>query len=186
MEKQRCGWATDNSLMIDYHDNDWGVPVRDDRLLFEMLNLEGAQAGLSWLTILKRRESYKQAFCNFEAEKIVKLPDQYVTKLLDDNSIIRNRLKIYAVIENSKAFIRVQKQHSSFSHYIWSFTNQHLTNKDSAKATEISQIMSKDLKNNGFKFVGPTICLSFMQSVGIINDHEENCFRYRAIEDLAS
>ena len=186
MNKQRCAWATNNSQLIAYHDEDWGVPVKDDRLLFEMLNLEGAQAGLSWLTILQRRENYKSAFCNFEANKITKLSDEYLNSLLANPGIIRNRLKINAVVENARAFLLVKKDFSSFSEYIWSFADRHLTVDDAAEAIFISQKLSRDLKKRGFKFIGPTICLSFMQSVGIINDHEKHCFRYSEIEDLNS
>ena len=164
-KKIRCGWAQTNELFFVYHDKEWGIASHDDQHLFEMLCLEGAQAGLSWLTILKRRKNYLKAFDNFNAKKIAKYDSKKRTSLLKDEGIIRNRLKINSVIENAKAFLHAQKEYKSFDKYIWQF-------KDAEK-------MSKDLKKHGFRFVGPTICYAFMQAVGMINDHEKKCFRYR-------
>ena len=183
MKKPRCHWSETNELFIPYHDMEWGVPVRDDRLLFEMLNLEGAQAGLSWLTVLKKRECYKEVFDNFDAKKIVAYNDAKRTKLMNNPGIIRNRLKINAVIENAKAFLQTQKEYGSFSKYIWSFAgNRQLTYKERTKAMKISELMSKDFKKKGFRFVGPTICYAFMQGVGLIHDHEPNCYRSKNLK----
>jgi DNA-3-methyladenine glycosylase I len=181
-QKKRCAWANSNELFIPYHDNEWGVTVHDDRLLFEMLNLEGAQAGLSWLTILKKRDSYRQAFDNFDANKIAKYDDQKRLVLLANQGIVRNRLKVNAVIENAKSFLVVQQQSSSFDDYIWGFVSgKSLSIGDHDKAVTISEQMSKDMKNRGFRFVGPTICYAFMQAVGLLNDHSKDCFRYKKI-----
>jgi len=174
----RCEWAESNELFIPYHDTEWGIPVHDDHQLFEMINLEGAQAGLSWLTILKKRDSYRQAFDNFDATKIAKYDDKKRTALLANAGIIRNRLKVNAFIENAKSFLEVQKEFPSFDDYIWKFVaNKPLRIKDHQKAVIISEQMSKDLKRRGFRFVGPTICYAFMQAVGMINDHTKDCFR---------
>jgi len=178
----RCVWAQSHELFIPYHDREWGVPVHDDRLLFEMLNLEGAQAGLSWLTILKRREGYRNAFANFNAKKIATYDQRKRDALLLDEGIIRNKLKIRAVIENAKAFLEVKKEFGSFDTYIWQFVDG--IPADASKTANIlvkSEAMSKELKKRGFRFVGPTICYAFMQAVGMVNDHQTNCFRYREV-----
>ncbi|MBK8944793.1 MAG: DNA-3-methyladenine glycosylase I [Ignavibacteriae bacterium] len=180
----RCSWCGSDPLYVKYHDEVWGVPVHDDRKLFEMLNLEGAQAGLSWITILRKREKYLQLFDNFDAEKIVKYSDKKIEKILQDAGIVRNKLKVNAVVTNAKVFLKVQKEFGSFDKYIWQFVNGKpiLNNFKSLKEvppkTEISDIMSKDLKKQGFKFIGSTICYAFMQAVGMVNDHTIDCFRY--------
>ncbi len=181
--KNRCEWVVGKEpLYREYHDNEWGVPVYDDRLLFEMLCLEGAQAGLSWWTILQKRENYKKAFDNFEAEKIVLYSEEKLQQLKENTGIVRNRLKIQSVVTNAQAFLKIQKEYGSFSNYIWSFVdnepiiNHWKTIKDVPGTTEISDKMSKKLKNDGFKFVGSTICYSFMQAVGMVNDHTLECF----------
>ncbi|MGO0063355.1 DNA-3-methyladenine glycosylase I [Brevibacillus fluminis] len=177
----RCGWVTQDPLYMDYHDKEWGVPVYDDRLLFEYLNLEGAQAGLSWYTILKKRENYRKAFDNFDAEKIVAYDERKIEELLQNEGIVRNRLKVNAVIENARAFLRVQEEFGSFRDYIWSFVggspliNDFQSMSEVPASTPISDKMSKDLKKRGFKFVGSTICYAFMQAVGMVNDHIASC-----------
>jgi len=183
-KKKRCSWSESHDLHIEYHDAEWGVPVYDDRLLFEMLNLEGAQAGVSWLTVLQKRPHYQKLFANFEAKKIVRFTDAKLEKFLTDPGIIRNRLKVYAVRSNAEAFLKVQKEYGSFSDYIWQFVdgdpiiNRWRTQKQVPAKTDISDVMSKDLKKRGFKFVGSTICYAYMQGVGMVNDHTVNCFRY--------
>ncbi|HUQ26832.1 MAG TPA: DNA-3-methyladenine glycosylase I [Burkholderiales bacterium] len=162
LERRRCAWAT-TPLGIAYHDKEWGVPVHDDRRLFECLTLEGAQAGLSWETILQKRENYRRAFAGFDPRKVSKFSKTRILSLMGDAGIVRNRLKIDSTVTNAKAFLAVQKEFGSFDAYIWEF-------KD-AKA------MSKDLLKRGFRFVGPTICYAFMQAVGIVNDHAKGCFR---------
>lgn len=182
-KSQRCYWSETNELFIPYHDEEWGVPTHDDRLLFEMLNLEGAQAGLSWLTVLKKRASYKEAFDNFDAKKIAKYTEQKRAELMENAGIIRNSLKINAAIENAKAYLITQKEFGSFDNYIWQFVdNQPLTHKQQAEAVAISELMSKTMKKRGFKFIGPTICFAFMQATGMINDHEDYCFRAKEIK----
>lgn len=169
---------------MEYHDREWGVPVHDDRLLFEFLILEGAQAGLSWLTVLRRRENYRDAFENFDAEKIARYGARQMEKLLANPGIVRNRLKIEAAVANAQAFLTVQKQYGSFSAYIWQFVKQApLVNRWKAlnevpTATPESEAMSRDLKKRGFRFVGPTICYAFMQAVGMVNDHVVECFKH--------
>jgi DNA-3-methyladenine glycosylase I len=160
-----------------YHDREWGVPVHDDRLLFEMLNLEGAQAGLSWLTILKKRLNYRHAFDNFEAKKITTYDNKKQLALQNDAGIVRNRLKINAVIENAKAFLRIQSEYGSFNDYIWHFSTTTASSLSHQMAIDISETMSKDMRRKGFRFVGPTICYAFMQAIGMINDHSPKCFR---------
>ena len=168
---------------IRYHDEEWGVPVHDDRMLFEMLILEGAQAGLSWLTVLKRRETYRKAFDRFDAKKIARYDEKKVKALLEDPGIIRNRLKVLATIENAKAFLAAQKEFGSFDRFIWQFVGGkpragRLADSQAVPAsTEISDAMSRELKKRGFKFVGSTICYAFMQAVGMVNDHAPECFR---------
>jgi len=178
MSHTRCAWADTNELFIPYHDEEWGDVVHDDRLLFEMLNLEGAQAGLSWLTVLKKRATYKDAFDDFDVTKIIHYDENKRAELMQNAGIVRNRLKINAVIENAKALIAVQEEFGSFDTYIWQFVEgETLTYKDRSEATAISEVMSKTLKKRGFKFVGPTICYAFMQATGMINDHEPYCFK---------
>ncbi len=185
--KQRCGWAK-NDLAIHYHDTEWGVQVHDDRMLFEFLILEGAQAGLSWDTILKKRDSYRKAFDNFEPTKVAKYSDARCAKLMLDEGIIRNRLKIGSAVRNAKAFITVQKEFGTFDKYIWSFVggkpNDGNRNElgDVPAKTEISDEISKDLKKRGFNFVGSTIMYAFMQATGMVNDHVKSCFRYRDVK----
>ncbi len=182
--KQRCEWCGDDPLYVAYHDDEWGVPVHDDRKLFEMLILEGAQAGLSWSTILKKRENYRKAFDKFDAKKIAKYDKAKVAKLLADPGIVRNRLKIAATIQNARAFLEVQKEFGSFDRYIWQFVggkskkNKWKNLKKIPPKTAESDAMSKDLKKRGFSFVGSTICYAFMQAVGMVNDHVVRCFRY--------
>lgn len=179
----RCGWATTPS-MITYHDKEWGVPVHHDRLLFEFLILEGAQAGLSWSTILNKRENYRKAFDNFDAQKIAKYDARKIKSLLADQGIVRNKLKIAAAVQNAKAFLAVQKEFGNFDAYIWSFVNNQpirnkfKTMKQVPAQTPESDAMSKDLLKRGFKFAGSTICYAFMQAVGMVNDHIVDCFRH--------
>jgi DNA-3-methyladenine glycosylase I len=182
---KRCAWAAASSIqMQEYHDNEWGVPVHDDRSLFELLILEGAQAGLSWSTVLAKRENYKKAFNNFDVKKIIKYDQAKIEKLLLNPGIIRNKLKINSVIINAKAFIEVQKEFGSFSTYIWSFVDgkpiisKWKANEKLPAKTLISDTMSAALKKRGFKFIGSTICYAFMQATGIVNDHTIDCFKY--------
>jgi DNA-3-methyladenine glycosylase I len=184
----RCEWANSDPLYIRYHDKEWGVPQHDDRTLFEMLVLDGMQAGLSWITILKKRENYRKAFENFDAEKIAEYDGPKVKSLLKDNGIIRNRLKIEAAIQNAKAFLAVQREFGSFDRYIWQFVggkprhNTWKTLKQIPANTKESDAMSEDLKRRGFKFVGSTICYAFMQAAGLVNDHLVGCFRYKELK----
>jgi DNA-3-methyladenine glycosylase I len=183
---KRCTWVGHNSKPLDikYHDEEWGVPVHDDKTLFEFLILEGAQAGLSWTTILNKRENYRKAYNKFDPKKVAKFDDAKQLKLLQDPGIVRNRLKVAASVTNAKAFLEVQKEFGSFDKYIWGFIGgKTLKNKwksmDQIPATtKESDTMSKDLKKRGFKFVGSTICYAFMQATGMVNDHTTNCFRY--------
>ena len=184
--KRRCSWAgSNNSLMIEYHDKEWGVPVHNDRTLFEFLILEGAQAGLTWQTVLNKRENYRRAFDGFHADKIACYEKEDVNRLLTDSGIIRNRLKIASTIQNAKAFLKIQKEFGTFDIYIWQFVGGKPINhkiktiKDIPINTKESDAMSKDLIKRGFKFVGSTICYAFMQAVGMVNDHEIKCFRYK-------
>jgi DNA-3-methyladenine glycosylase I len=187
----RCEWPN-NELMIKYHDEEWGVPVHNDTLLFEFLVLETAQAGLSWQTILNRREGYRKAFCNFDYKKVSRFNDEDVERLMLDTSIIRNRLKINSTISNAKLFLEVQREFGSFDKYIWGFVNgKPIVNKfkklsDIPANTSISNMMSKDLKKRGFKFVGSTICYAFMQAAGLVNDHVVDCFRYQEVQNAIS
>ncbi|HUA13121.1 MAG TPA: DNA-3-methyladenine glycosylase I [Candidatus Sulfotelmatobacter sp.] len=179
----RCVWAGNDLAMRDYHDIEWGVPVHEDRVLFEFLCLEGAQAGLSWSTILSRRANYRKAFDNFNPLKMSRYSDVKKSVLLNDAGIIRNRLKVEAFISNAMAYLDIQKKYGSLDKYLWGFVKgRHLNTSDQAKAEEIGVSMSKDLKRHGFRFVGPTICYAFMQATGMINDHETSCFRYAEIE----
>ena len=185
--KPRCAWVTDNPLYIRYHDQEWGVPVHNDRRLFEFLILEGAQAGLSWLTILQKREGYRLALDGFDPLKIAHYSPARIEELLRNPGIVRNRLKLEATVANAKAFLKVQQEFESFDNYIWRFVNHTpiknawMTLADIPARCEISDAMSKDLKRRGFKFVGPTICYAFMQAVGMVNDHTVDCFRYRQL-----
>ncbi len=183
MEKIRCEWCLKDDLYKDYHDSVWGVPVHDDTLLFEFLNLEGAQAGLSWYTVLKKKENYKKAFANWDAKKIARFSDKKIAKLLQDPGIIRNRLKVNAVVTNAKAFLKIQKEFGSFDKYIWQFVDyktivNHWKSMEEVPAkTPESDRMSKQLKKDGFKFVGSTICYAYMQAVGLVDDHVASCWR---------
>lgn len=180
----RCEWPGDDELMVEYHDKEWGVPVHDDRLLFEHLVLDGAQAGLSWRTILYRREGYRRAFENFDARKIAAYDQQKIEELLQDEGIIRNRQKVNSAVKNAQAFLRVQDEFGSFDAYIWAFVGGKTINNGWQKMADLpatspeSEAMSKDLKKRGFSFVGPTICYAFMQAAGLVNDHIVSCFRY--------
>ncbi|MFJ8263556.1 DNA-3-methyladenine glycosylase I [Rummeliibacillus sp. NPDC094406] len=180
---KRCTWAkTKEPLYIEYHDKEWGVPVHNDRILFEMLCLEGAQAGLSWWTILQKRENYRNAFDRFEAEKIVMYTDEKLQSLMENKGIVRNKMKIRSVVTNAQAFLKIQEEYGSFSSYIWSFVNNKPiinnweTGNEVPTSNEISDKMSKQLKKDGFKFVGSTICYSYMQAVGMVNDHTVECY----------
>ena len=182
---KRCEWADGSDFEQAYHDNEWGVETHDDRALFEFLILEGAQAGLNWLTILKKREGYRKAFDNFDARKISRYSENKISMLLDNPEIVRNRLKINSTISNAIAFLQVQKEFGSFNNYIWRFVNGKPIMNSWKKITDIpcstpeSDAMSKDLKKRGFKFTGTTICYAFMQAVGMVNDHVMDCFRYQ-------
>jgi DNA-3-methyladenine glycosylase I len=187
---QRCKWAESNNVTIKYHDNEWGTPVFDDRILFEFLILEGAQAGLSWNTILQKRENFRNAFDDFDYKKIANYDEKRVEELLNDPGIIRNRLKINAAITNAKALLKIQEEYGSFNEYIWKFVNHKpIINtfkklEELPSKTEISETISKDLKKRGFKFVGPTTIYSFMQAVGMVNDHTTDCFKYEEINQM--
>ena len=182
---KRCAWAESSPLMAKYHDTEWGVPLHDDKKLFEFLILEGAQAGLSWQTVLNKRENYRKAFSSFDPVKIAKYGSKDVKRLLANAGIIRNRLKINAAVTNAKAFLKVKKEFGSFSKYMWQFVrgepikNKVRNTKEIPVTSKESDAMSKDLKLRGFKFVGSTICYAHMQAVGMVNDHIVNCFRYK-------
>jgi DNA-3-methyladenine glycosylase I len=186
---RRCAWAR-TELSIEYHDKEWGVPLHDDRALFEFLILEGAQAGLSWETILKKRDHYRRAFDRFDARKVARYGRAKVRMLLADPGIIRNRLKVAAAIQNARTFLEVRKEFGSFNRYIWGFVggkskrNNFRARKNVPARTPESDAMSKDLARRGFKFVGPTICYAFMQAVGMVNDHTAGCFRHRELASL--
>lgn len=183
----RCAWCGSHPLMVAYHDREWGVPVHDDRVLFEFLILEGAQAGLTWQTILSKRENYRKTFSGFDARKIARYGESDARRLLTDAGIVRNRLKIAAAIQNARAFLGVQREFGSLDAYIWRFVagkpidHKIKTAKDIPVTTAESDAMSKDLRKRGFKFVGSTICYAFMQAVGMVNDHEIGCFRYKRL-----
>ncbi len=185
MRQNRCGWAGTDPLYVEYHDKEWGVPVHDDRKLFEFLILEGAQAGLSWITILRKRENYRRAFAGFDARKISRFDARKIRTLMNDSGIVRNRLKILAAVSNATAFLQVQKEFGSFDKYMWQFVggkprvNRRRSLKDIPARSPESDAMSADLKKRGFKFVGSTICYAHMQAVGMVNDHVASCFRYR-------
>lgn len=182
--KKRCKWANDEPN-ITYHDKEWGKPQHNDQKLFEFLILEGAQAGLSWVTILKRRDGYRKAFSDFDAKKVSKYTQKHITKLLKNESIIRNKLKINSAINNAKQFLKIQEEFGSFDTYLWGFVgNKPIRNKfkkisDLPTSTEISEKLSQDLKKRGFNFVGPTICYALMQAIGMVNDHTSECFMHQ-------
>ncbi|MBW8242260.1 DNA-3-methyladenine glycosylase I [Muricauda oceani] len=184
MDKHRCGWCIGDPLYEAYHDTEWGVPVRDDETLFEFLILETFQAGLSWITVLRKRENFRNAFDQFDYRKIADYDQIKIDELLQDPGIIRNKLKVKATVSNARAFMEIQKEFGSFSKYIWGFVNDEpikneLKNYKNAPATtELSDAISKDLKKRGFKFVGSTVMYAHMQATGMVNDHEVNCFRY--------
>jgi DNA-3-methyladenine glycosylase I len=190
IQKQRCSWSNDDPLMIEYHDKEWGVPVHNDIRLFEFLILEGAQAGLTWKTILRKRENYRKAFSDFDPDKISKYKEVDEERLLADSGIVRNRLKVRATIINAGKFLEVQKEFGSFDTYIWQFVGSKSIINDFRSLLEIptktkeSDAMSKDLKKRGFKFVGSTICYAFMQAVGMVNDHTSGCFRYNEVSKV--
>lgn len=192
MNKKRCDWCKSDPLYIAYHDTEWGVPIYDDRLLFEFLILEGMQAGLNWFTILKKREAFRAAFSKFDAQKIAKFDQRKIHLLLNDSGIIRNKLKINAAVQNAKAFLEIKREWTHFTKYIWHFVDgnpiqNNWENFNQVPAqTAISDLMSKDLKERGFKFVGSTICYAFMQAVGMVNDHTIDCFRSKEIKKFAN
>jgi DNA-3-methyladenine glycosylase I len=183
----RCAWAGSDPLYLRYHDREWGVPMHSDRRLFEFLILEGAQAGLSWITILRKRPAYRAAFADFDAQAVARFGARDVRRLLNDAGIVRNRMKIEAAIANARAVLALQKEHGSLNRYLWSFTGgQPIVNRrrglgDVPAESEESRAMSKALSQRGFRFVGPTICYAFMQAVGMVNDHVVDCFRYRPL-----
>ena len=187
MEKSRCGWAGKEEIYIKYHDEEWGVPVKDDARQFEFLILETFQAGLSWITILKKRENFRKAFDDFDYKKIAQYNEAKIQSLLEDEGIIRNRLKVQSAVINAQAFMEVQKEFGSFTDYIWGFVNHQPVNekrktlKDIPATTELSDRISKDLKKRGFKFVGSTVVYAHLQATGIINDHLTDCFRHKEV-----
>lgn len=189
--KTRCAWCSDDPLYVAYHDTEWGVPVHDDRLLFEFLVLEGAQAGLSWITILRKRENYRRAFGGFDPAQVARYGERKAAELLADAGIVRNRLKIAAAVANAGAFLRVQEEFGSFDRYIWDFVggapiqNARRSTGDIPARTPESDALSKDLKARGFKFVGSTICYAHMQATGMVNDHTTDCFRHKEVRRLA-
>ena len=188
--KKRCEWVGEDPLSLSYHDNEWGVPVHDERKQFEFLTLEGVQAGLSWLTVLKKRENYRKAFDNFDPIKIAAYDERKIKELLSNEGIIRNRLKIESAIQNARAFLAVQEEYGSFDAFLWQFVggrpkiNAWKKVEDILPKTPESDEMSQALKKRGFKFVGSTICYSHMQAVGMVNDHTVNCFRYKEVMEI--
>lgn len=185
--KKRCEWCGTEPIYVDYHDKEWGVPVHDDRMHFEMIILDGAQAGLSWITILKRRDSYREAFNNFDVLKVSRYSEKKIEKLLLNPGIIRNRLKVKSTVQNAKSFLKIQKEFGSFDEYIWQFVNHKTIDNKFKKMSDVpaktaeSDAMSKDLKKRGFSFVGSTICYAYMQAAGMVNDHTKDCFRYKEV-----
>lgn len=190
-DKKRCAWVGSDPLYVQYHDQEWGVPVYDDQKLFEFLILEGAQAGLSWLTILKRREGYRQAFANFDPQKVAKFSEKDIANLLNNPAVIRNKLKIRSAVNNAQKFLQIQKEFGSFSNYQWQFVdnkpvqNKWAKNEQVPAVTKQAENFSKDLKRRGFNFVGPTIIYAHMQAVGMVNDHTIDCFRYGQVGQFA-
>ena len=186
MNQSRCGWAQ-HELEVNYHDTEWGVPLHNDQLHFEFLILEGAQAGLSWLTVLKKRENYRQAFANFDPEIVARFDEKKIEELRQNEGIIRNKLKINSAVRNARAFLEIQKEFGSFDTYIWQFTNGRTIQNNWKSLDEVpaktpeAEAMSKDLKKRGFNFVGPTICYAYMQATGMVNDHLVSCFRHREL-----
>ena len=186
--KQRCQWCQGNEAYVAYHDEEWGVPVHNDRRLFEMLVLEGAQAGLSWLTILKKRENYRAAFDRFDPEKVAHYDSLKVRQLLENPGIVRNRLKVQSAVRNARAFLSVQAEFDSFDAFLWQYVdskpkqNAWTSVSQIPARTETSDVLSEDLKKRGFQFVGSTICYAFMQAVGMVNDHVTDCFRYEQVQ----
>ena len=184
MEKHRCGWCGIDPLYVKYHDEEWGVPVKDDKKMFEFLLLETFQAGLSWITILRKRENFKKAFNDFDYKKIARYDQSKIDSLLQNEGIIRNKLKVHSAVTNAQAFMEIQKEFGSFTDYIWSFVNHKpikniwKTHKDAPATSAESDALSKDLKKRGFKFVGSTVVYAHMQATGMVNDHIEDCFRY--------
>jgi DNA-3-methyladenine glycosylase I len=188
---KRCQWCGDDPLYVSYHDEEWGVPVYDDRTFYEFLLLEGAQAGLAWITVLRKREGYRSLFAGFDPARVARYPDARLEKLLGDERIIRNRLKVYSARQNARAFLQVQEEWGSFSDYIWHFTDGSAIQGDRGDPsavparTELSDAISRDLKRRGFNFVGSTIVYAFLQATGIVNDHLRDCYRYEACKKLA-
>jgi len=187
----RCGWSDDSDMMRHYHDTEWGVPVHDDRKLFEFLILDGFQAGLSWSIVLKKRDAFRAAFDNFDPHRVAIYDEIKISSLLENPGIVRNRLKVNAAVTNARAFLKVQEEFGSFDTYFWSFVNGKMivntweTLGQIPAVTREAEVMSKDLKQRGFKFVGPTICYAVMQSAGLVNDHLVSCFRYREVQEMA-
>jgi DNA-3-methyladenine glycosylase I len=188
--KTRCPWCVGNGLMTEYHDEEWGVPVHDDQKQFEFLTLEAAQAGLSWLIVLRKREAYRRAFAEFDPEKVARFTENRIERLLGDEGIVRNRLKIVAAVNNARHFLEVQEEFGTFDKYIWQFVegrpvqNRLATIKDIRATSKESDSLSKDLKQRGFKFVGSTIIYAHMQAVGMVNDHLKSCFRHKAVSQM--
>ncbi len=186
--KNRCEWCGSEPIYVKYHDEEWGVPVHDDIKHFEMIILDGAQAGLSWLTVLRKRENYRKAFNNFNPKKVAKYDENKITKLLDNPGIIRNKLKVRSAVTNAQAFLKVQKEFGSFDKYIWQFVggkpiiNKWKSMKELPATSKESDAMSKDLRKRDFKFVGSTICYAYMQAAGMVNDHVKSCFRYSELK----
>ncbi|MCC6728151.1 MAG: DNA-3-methyladenine glycosylase I [Chthonomonadales bacterium] len=190
--RERCAWADAHPLLVEYHDAEWGVPLHDDRKLFEFLVLDAAQAGLSWLTVLRKREGYRQAFHGFDAERVAAYDEPDVERLLADSGIVRNRQKILSAVHNARALLAVQREHGSFDRFIWSFTggstrqNRQASPADLPASSPESEAMSRELRRRGFRFVGPTICYAFMQAAGMVNDHVVGCFRHEEVARLAA
>ena len=191
MSQKRCGWCGDDPLYVEYHDKEWGVPVRDDQTLFEFLILEGAQAGLAWITVLRKREGYRKAFANFDPQKVARFTDAKLDKLLQNPEIIRNKLKVYGARKNARAFLAVQEEKGSFADYLWDFVdgtpiqNRRRNLKAIPATTPLSDTISKDMKKRGFTFVGSTIIYAHMQATGMVNDHTTACFRHQECAALA-
>ena len=191
MGETRCAWVTEDPLYMAYHDEEWGVPLHDDRALFEFLVLEGAQAGLSWLTVLRKREAYRKAFAGFDPEKVARFTPRKIEHLLENPGIIRNRLKVHSAVSNARAFLEVQEEFGSFDRFIWDFVdgrpiqNHWRSDAELPAKTPLSDRISKELERRGFKFVGSTICYAHMQATGMVNDHTTDCFRYGAVARLS-